>query len=131
MKKLTLDEILMFHGKIVKKTGGREGLRDKSLLESAINQVEQTFDGKDLYPTVIDKISVMTYSLISNHAFVDGNKRIGIAVMIITLKINSIEVYYTQEELIELALGVASGKFREKDITSWIDGHGIKRGNSK
>ncbi len=127
MKKLTLDEILMFHRKILKKTGGRDGLRDKSLLESAINQVGQTFDGKDLYPTVIDKISVMTYSLISNHAFVDGNKRIGIAVMIITLKINFIKVSYTQEELIELGLGVASGKFRERDIASWIEEHILKK----
>jgi death-on-curing protein len=127
VKKLTLDEILMFHRKILKKTGGRDGLRDKSLLESAINQVGQTFDGKDLYPTVIDKISVMTYSLISNHAFVDGNKRIGIAVMIITLKINFIKVSYTQEELIELGLGVASGKFRERDIASWIEEHILKK----
>jgi death on curing protein len=69
----------------------------------------------------------MTYSLISNHAFVDRNKRIGIAVMIITLKINFIEVSYTQEELIELGLGVASGKFRERDIASWIDEHILKK----
>lgn len=123
MKKLTLNEILIFHSKILNKTGGRDGLRDKSLLESAINQIEQTFEGKDLYPTVTNKVSVMTYSLINNHAFVDGNKRIGIAVMLITLKINFIEISYTQKELIELGMGVASGKLREKDIASWIDEH--------
>ena len=71
MKKLSLNEILIFHSKILNKSLGRDGLRDKSLLESAINQIEQTFEGKDLYPTVTKKLSVMIYSLINNHAFVD------------------------------------------------------------
>jgi death-on-curing protein len=79
-----------------------------------------TYDGKDLYPTIIDKIAVITYSLIHNHGFVDGNKRIGIAVMIILLKMNNIKVYYTQQELIDLGLKTAEGLMKEKDILNWI-----------
>lgn len=90
------------------------------MVESAIKKPLQTFDGKDLYESNIDKIVTVTYSLISNHAFIDGNKRIGVAVMIYLLRLNNISIDYTQKDLIELVLGVASGKLVEQDIAKWI-----------
>lgn len=82
-----------------------------------------TFDGKELYESVEMKISVIAYGLISNHGFIEGNKRIGIAVMILLLKMNYIMITYTQQELIVLGLDVAEGKFKEKDILEWIKRH--------
>ncbi|WP_422449107.1 type II toxin-antitoxin system death-on-curing family toxin [Thermoanaerobacterium sp. DL9XJH110] len=120
MKTLSVENIILFHEKIIKETGGSAGVRDRGLIESALNRAFMTYDGKDLYPTIIDKIAVITYSLINNHGFVDGNKRIGIAVMIILLKMNNIKVYYTQQELIDLGLKTAGGLMKEKDILNWI-----------
>jgi len=123
MKFLRIENVLMFHGKIIKETGGSAGIRDRGLIESALNRGFMTYDGKDLYPSIIEKISVITHSLISNHGFVDGNKRIGVAVMLIMLKMNNVKVCYTQKELIELGLKTAEGFMREKDILIWIKVH--------
>ncbi|TGE36183.1 type II toxin-antitoxin system death-on-curing family toxin [Desulfosporosinus fructosivorans] len=123
IKFLRIENVLMFHGKIIKETGGSAGIRDRGLIESALNRGFMTYDGKDLYPSIIEKISVIAYSLISNHGFVDGNKRIGVAVMLIMLKMNNVKVCYTQKELIELGLKTAEGFMREKDILTWIKVH--------
>ncbi|WP_298198160.1 type II toxin-antitoxin system death-on-curing family toxin [Desulfosporosinus sp.] len=123
IKFLRIENVLMFHGKIIKETGGSAGIRDRGLIESALNRGFMTYDGKDLYPSIIEKISVIAYSLISNHGFFDGNKRIGVAVMLIMLKMNNVKVCYTQKELIELGLKTAEGFMREKDILTWIKVH--------
>lgn len=123
MRFLSIENIILFHEKIVKKTGGSAGLRDRGLIESALNRAFMTYDGKDLYPSTTEKIAVITHSLISNHGFVDGNKRIGVAVMVILLKMNNIKVSYTQQELIDLGLKTAEGFIKEKDILSWIEEH--------
>src|SRR4051794_4516999 len=100
MRFLTIENIILFQEKIIKESGGSAGIRDRGLIESALNRAFMTYDGKDLYPSIIEKISVIVYSLISNHGFVDGNKRIGVAAMVILLKMNNIKMYYTQKELI-------------------------------
>jgi len=82
-----------------------------------------TYDGRDLYSDNIEKISVIAHSLICNHGFVDGNKRIGVAVMVIMLKLNNIKVGYTQKELIDLGLRTAEGFMKEYDILNWIKEH--------
>ncbi|MFC5406498.1 type II toxin-antitoxin system death-on-curing family toxin [Cohnella soli] len=125
MKTITVEQLLLFHEKIITSTGGSHGVRDRSLLESAINKANQTFDGQDLYIGIIRKISVTTYSLIKNHGFVDGNKRIGVAVMLLLIKINGLGIMYTQQELIEVGLRTAEGKFNEKDIEAWIMRHQV------
>ncbi|GLC30190.1 type II toxin-antitoxin system death-on-curing family toxin [Clostridium omnivorum] len=123
MELLDIENIILFHKKIVSKTGGSEGIRDLGLIESALNRALMTFDGKELYESPEMKIYVIAYGLISNHGFVDGNKRIGIAVMILLLKMNAIMITYIQQELIVLGLAVAEGKFKEKDILEWIERH--------
>ncbi len=123
MKFLSIGNIILFHEKIVKKTGGSLGIRDKGLIESALNRAFMTYDCKDLYMSIIEKIAVIAHSLISNHGFVDGNKRIGVAVMVILLKMNNIKVSYTQKELIDLGVRTAEGLMKEKDILNWINEH--------
>ena len=80
MNIISLEELLVFHDKIIEKTGGAGGIRDLNLIESAVKGAFVTFDGEDLYKEPIDKIVAITYSLIKNHCFTDGNKRAGIAV---------------------------------------------------
>ena len=120
---LKIENIILFHEKIIKETGGSKGVRDIRLIESALNRPFMTYDGRDLYSSNIEKIAVIMHSLISNHGFVDGNKRIGIAVMLILLKMNKLMITYTQDELIDLGLKTAEGTIDEKDIINWIKEH--------
>ncbi|MDD2498144.1 MAG: type II toxin-antitoxin system death-on-curing family toxin [Desulfitobacteriaceae bacterium] len=123
MRILSCEDIIKFHAKIIKDTGGSLGIRDKGLIESSINRALMTYDSKDLYPETIDKIAVTGHALVCNHCFVDGNKRIGIAVMLLLLKINNIKIYYTQNELVGLGLNVAEGLIKEQEISRWIKEH--------
>ena len=123
METIDLKNILKFHEKIVNSTGGSDGIRDIGLIESALNRGFVTFDEQELYESIEMKIAVIAHGLIRNHGFVDGNKRIGVAVMILLLKLNSIILRYTQQELIDLGLGVAEGKLNEDDIFNWIERH--------
>lgn len=120
MKNLDIKQVVVFHEKIIEKTGGSHGVKNYGLVESALHRGEASFSGEDFYPSLESKISAITHSLISNHGFVDGNKRIGVSVMLMLLKINSLEIQYSQTELIKLGLSVASGEMDEKQIESWI-----------
>jgi death-on-curing protein len=123
MKTISIEEVVLFQKKIIDKTGGTIGIRDLGLVESALNKALLTFDGQDLYKELEEKISVIIYALIKNHGFVDGNKRIGIAVMLLLLRLNRIGITYTQEELVNFGLGIADGSLKEKDIQNWIQYH--------
>jgi death-on-curing protein len=123
MKMLEMKDIILFHKKLIEKTGGSDGIRDYSLIDSALNRAFASFDGKDLYESIEEKISVIATSMVKNHGFVDGNKRIGIAVMLLLLQLNEIVVQYIQTELIELGLNIASGNYSEQDVTEWIEEH--------
>ena len=127
MKTISLEELLVFHRKIIEKTGGSKGIRDLNLIESALNRAFVTFESKDLYKDVIDKIAAITYGLIKNHGFVDGNKRIGIAVMLFLLKLNELKIRYSQKELIKLGLGIADGLITEENLRNWIRHHEIRQ----
>ncbi|WP_246334482.1 type II toxin-antitoxin system death-on-curing family toxin [Fontibacillus panacisegetis] len=123
MVRLTVDQLNTFHGKISESTGGMTGVRDHSLIDSALNKVLMTFDGKDLYLGTIEKIAMMTFTLIKNHGFIDGNKRIGIATMLLMLRINGINLKYEQNELVELGMKTADGQYEEAQIKQWIHDH--------
>ncbi|MCP3795914.1 MULTISPECIES: type II toxin-antitoxin system death-on-curing family toxin [Paenibacillus] len=125
MKSLSLGQILEFHTKIIKATSGSDGVRDLGLIESALKKAEATFDGQELYEGSIKKISVITFALIKNHGFIDGNKQIGVATMLLLLRLNEISVKYEQEELVELGLKTAEGEFTEENIQKWIEEHQV------
>lgn|SRR5690606_4764182 len=123
MKRLTKTQILKMHSLLIQKTGGSDGVRDEGLLDSALNLPFQSFDGEDIYKTIQAKAARLGFSLINNHPFIDGNKRIGILVMLVFLEINGIEIICTDEELIELGLGVADSSVSYKDLLNWIIDH--------
>lgn len=88
MNYVSIDFIIKEHSKLIKLTGGSSGIRDIGILESAFNAPFMTFDDEDLYVSDIDKIAKLTYLIIKNHSFIDGNKRAGIHIMLILLSIN-------------------------------------------
>jgi len=120
---LSVDEITVLHDKLIDRTGGSHGLRDKGLLESAVYSIMSEFEGNEAYPTIEEKAARLMYSLTNNHAFVDGNKRIGIFTMLMILKLNNVSIKYTQAELISLGLSVADGKTNYDEILIWIIEH--------
>ena len=120
MIKFTKERVLLLYKLIVEQTGGTFGIKSDSLLESALEAPFQTFGGKDLFPTKLEKAARLGYGLVANHPFVDGNKRIGVYVMISFLRINGIEIKLTDDEITELALGVASGQLKYEDIYEFL-----------
>lgn len=123
---LTIKEIMALHTRLTARTGGSDGLRDRGLLESAVYSAETSFGGQELYPTIPEKAARLMYALVSNHAFVDGNKRIGVLVMLMTLRLGGISLNFTQAELIDLGLSAASGLLSYEDILAWIRAHTLK-----
>ncbi len=122
---LTVEEIAALHDKLIDRTGGSHGLRDRNLLESAVYSAMSGFEGSEAYPTIEEKAARLMYSLTNNHAFVDGNKRIGVFTMLMTLQLNNVTIRYTQTELISLGLSVADGKTGYNEILEWITEHKI------
>lgn len=126
MIKFDEEKVLLLHQLVIESTGGSYELRDIKLLDSALSSAFQTFDDKELFPTKEEKGAKLGYSLVSNHAFVDGNKRIGLLVMLSFLEINGIHLKYTDDELIKLGLGLASDKVSYEELLSWINSHKTK-----
>lgn len=123
MKRLSKEQVIKIHNMLISQTGGSDGIRDEGLLESALNAPFQTFDGEYIYRTIKAKAAKLGYFLVKNHPFIDGNKRIGILVMITFLEINGVEVTCTDEELITLGLGLADGTIDDEDLLNWTIDH--------
>ena len=120
MIRFSKEKVLLLHQLITEETGGDPGVRDFGLLDSALESVYQTFDGQELYPTKQEKGARLGYTLISNHAFVDGNKRIGMYVMLAFLQVNGIRIHPTNEEVARVGLAVASGEMRYEELLRWV-----------
>lgn len=120
---LTVEEVVALHDKLIERTGGSHGLRDQSLLESAVYSAQAYFADNEAYPSVEEKADRLMFSLTNNHAFVDGNKRIGVFTMLMTLQLNNVKINYTQAELIALGLSVADGRIEYIEILNWIKEH--------
>lgn len=120
---LTVSEIFRLHQKLLDATGGLSGTRDLGLLESAVYSANQVFGEEEAYPTVEQRAARLAYAITQNHPFVDGNKRIGMLVMLMTLRLNHVQIQYTQAELIQLGLSVADNSYRYEDILAWINNH--------
>ena len=125
MTTFSKEKVLLLHQLMAEATGGDVGVRDEALLESAIENIFATFDGIELYPSKEEKAAQLGFSLISNHAFVDGNKRIGMYLMLSFLELNGIKIDATNEEVAKLGLDVASGLADNKDILKWIKAHKV------
>lgn len=125
MIKFSKDKVLLLHKLIAQETGGSVGMRDEGLLESALEVAFSTFDGQELYPSKEEKGARLGYNLISNHAFVDGNKRIGMYVMLTFLEVNGIHMDCTNDDVAETGLAVAAGNVDYDALLQWVRDHRI------
>ena len=123
MRYLTVGEVLEIYSHVMNQSGGSVGILDLGALESAIAQPRMTFNGEELYPTIVEKASALGFSLIQNHPFVDGNKRVGHAAAEFFLMFNGYEISARVDEQVEIVLGVASGKIDRNAFTEWLREH--------
>ena len=120
---LEKDQVVRLHRQLILETGGIDGIRDEALLEAALHAPFQSFDGVSVFPSVQQKAARLGYGLVKNHAFVDGNKRIGAHVMLVFLALNGIELSYTQDSLSDIILALAAGSASQSDLLQWILAH--------
>ena len=123
MIKFSKEKVLLLHKLISEETGGSIGVRDEALLESALENAFAGFGDKEFYPSKEEKGARLGYTLISNHAFVDGNKRIGMYVMLTLLEVNGIRLDCTNEEIVHVGLSVAAGSMSYDDLLEWVRQH--------
>lgn len=123
MRYLTVSEVIELYRQVMEASGGTVGILSMEALESAVAQPRVTFDENDLYPTIIEKASALSYSLVMNHPFVDGNKRIGHYAMETFLVTNGYELDSSVDEQETIMLQLASGKISRVAFTDWIREH--------
>ena len=117
---ITINDVLILHEMIIQKFGGTSGIRDISLLESAVNRPFSTFDGNDLYPTVIEKAGAIFESLIINHPFIDGNKRTAYVTMLILLKQKNFNLICSEDEKYKFVIAASKGEYDIESIKEWL-----------
>ena len=120
---VTAEDVILIHSRIIQTTGGIEGLRDRAGLEAAIAAPLQSFGGEDLFPSDIEKIARIGFGLASNHAFLDGNKRIGAMMTQLLLKWNGYQLRLKKGELADMFIAIADGTSNEQDLLNWIQEH--------
>jgi len=125
MIKFSKEKVLLLHKLIAEETGGSIGVRDEALLESALEGAFAGFGDREFYPSKEEKGARLGYTLISNHAFVDGNKRIGMYVMLTFLEVNGIRLDCTNEEVAEVGLSVADGTMSYEMLREWVIDHRV------
>ena len=120
---LSKEQVKRLHSKMIEATGGPDGIRDEGLLDSALAAPYQTFNGIELYPSIIAKTARIVHSLVCNHPFVDGNKRIGTYVMLVLLELNYIEVDFTDDDIVRIGLELAAGEMDYPKLLELILAH--------
>ena len=123
MIKFSKEKVKLLHQLLAEATGGSIGIRDEGLLDSALEGAFAGFGDREFYPSKEEKGARLGYTLIANHAFVDGNKRIGVYVMLSFLEMNGIKIRCTDEELVHVGLSVADGSMGYEDLLQWVRNH--------
>ncbi|HEN7168908.1 TPA: type II toxin-antitoxin system death-on-curing family toxin [Streptococcus agalactiae] len=123
MRILTVEQVIELHSRLIQATGGLDGVRDAGLVESSLSSAFSSYFGIEKYPSIEEKAARLCYSLVNNHAFLDGNKRIGVYVMIIFLELNGIVLNQTDEEIVKLGLGIAASELDYNAILEYIRNH--------
>ncbi|MDR1486661.1 MAG: type II toxin-antitoxin system death-on-curing family toxin [Deltaproteobacteria bacterium] len=117
---LNKEQVKRLHKRSLDGTGGLDGIRDEGLLDGALSAPFQTFDGAVLYPSRAAKIARIAYGLVRNHPFADGNKRIGVYLMLALLELNHIEADFSDDDVVRIGLGLASGKISDGQLLEMI-----------
>ena len=125
MIRLSKTQILLLHEQLIAETGGSSGLREEGMLDSALNAPFQTFGGEDAYPSLQQKAARLCFGLVKNHPFVDGNKRIGMYVMLTFLEVNGVHLNCTNEDVVYAGLSVADGSMKYEGLLDWVRAHRI------
>ncbi|WAM31657.1 type II toxin-antitoxin system death-on-curing family toxin [Caldicellulosiruptor naganoensis] len=123
MRTIPYEKVLEIYKRLIRESGGVYGVRDEGLLRASLESAFQTFDGIELYPAVVDKIAAVCYNIIKNHPLIDGNKRLGITLMAVLCDINNIPLECSDEELVELGVAIAEGRYDREQIKNWILEH--------
>ncbi len=123
MIKLSKEKVLLLHQLIAEETGGSIGIRDEGLLDAALESAYAGFGETEFFPSKEEKGAKLGYELISNHAFVDGNKRIGMYIMLTFLEVNGIRLKCSDEDIIHAGLGVADGSMSYAQLLAWVIEH--------
>ncbi len=126
MQYLTLAELLVLYRRVMEQSGGAAGIRDRGGIESALAQPRATFGGEDLHPSLVEKAAALGFSLIRNHPFIDGNKRIGHAAMEAFLLKNGYEIQASVDEQEQIILAVAAGAMPRSEFTEWLRHHVVR-----
>lgn len=123
---ISIKEAEQIHSILIEKFGGTKGVRDAGLLSSALNRPFSTFDNQDLYPTIIEKAAALVESLVVNHPFIDGNKRIGYVLLRLTLLKGGFDLNAEQDEKYGFIISISTGSMNFEQIKSWIEAHSKK-----
>ena len=117
---LSAGQLVALHGELMKAFGGRRGLRDRAALEAAAARPGMTFDGEDLYPDFAAKVAALMHSLVVNHAFVDGNKRVGAAAAELVVGVNGYRLRAEDFDLEKVTISVAQGELSAEALAIWF-----------
>lgn len=123
MMRLSKEQVISLHERLIEATGGSNGIRDEGMLHSAISNPFQSFGNEELYPSIQAKAAQLCFGIVKNHPMLDGNKRLGTHMMLVFLALNGYELSYTQQELSDTILDLAAGKICAEDILRWIISH--------
>jgi death-on-curing protein len=126
MRLLSLGEVFALHRRILAQTGGAPGVRDLNAIASAVSQQRVSAGGVDAYPTIIEKAAALAYSLVGNHGFVDGNKRVGHAAMEVLLVLNGVELAASVDEQEQLMLSLAAGEVSRIKLVEWLTSNTVE-----
>ncbi len=117
---IDIQDVIRIHEILIDNFGGSKGIRDHGLLESAIARPFQTFDKVDLYSNPVDKAAALIESILINHPFIDGNKRIGYVLMRLLLMESGLDIIATEEEKYDFVIKIAEGKYHHNEIIEWL-----------
>ena len=120
MRYLTVAEVLSLHRLLIEQTGGAAGIRDLGALQSVVAQPQMTFRGDDLYPSLEEKAAALCFSLVTNHPFLDGNKRVAHAAMETFLMLNGSELNAPVDEQERVMLSLATGQTSRDELVAWV-----------
>lgn len=123
MIRLSKEQVILLHQRLIETTGGSTGIRDEGMLESALSNPFQSFGDVELYPSIQAKAAQLCFGIVKNHPMIDGNKRLGTHVMLVFMELNGYELLYTQQELSNTILDLAAGKIGFETILQWIISH--------